>query len=117
MDIGPDGVSSFSLDALHRRDNKSNREDTVSAIARLYWRGIVASLNSRGQEQLRARLRMCIPFGSFKGFTGEEVTEPTKMSNKTLYDLLGLAVPSLMGLVSNKAVRSWTELGAIRMKV
>ncbi|ORY88878.1 hypothetical protein BCR35DRAFT_301239 [Leucosporidium creatinivorum] len=117
MDIGPDGVSSFSLEALRYTDSNSKRLDTVFAIARLYWRGTVASLNAQGQEQLRARLRLCLPYGEFKGFTGEEVKEPSKVSNKTLDALFGMLPPHIMGLVDDKVVKLWSQLAVIKMKV
>lgn len=117
MDIGPDGVSSFSMEAIRHPNPRSKRMETVFAIARLYWKGIVASLNKSGQEQLQARLRLCPPYQAFKGFTGEEVTKPDKLSDKTLDALCGMAGALILGLVPGKVVKSWQNLAVVKMKV
>ncbi|ORY88898.1 hypothetical protein BCR35DRAFT_301266 [Leucosporidium creatinivorum] len=93
--------------------------DTLRNITRLYWQGTVASLNAEGREQLRARLRSCPSYGAFKGFTGEEVVEPARVSNTTLDTFCGMLLPLdlLPGLVDNKLVVTWRELAVIKMKL
>ncbi|ORY88879.1 hypothetical protein BCR35DRAFT_301242 [Leucosporidium creatinivorum] len=99
----------------------SNGDSSIKAIrdmAWLFWQGTVATLNAEGQEELRDRLCSMIPCSSESaGFTREDITAPSKVSDKTLDSLCEVLYINLVRLVDSRLLLMWRSLSAMKMDV